>query len=545
MVEVILAGYNVDKNILDDYKHTLERVEKVLTSGIILDDELLVDVKKLIRQEPTPESISAAYARISRDPRVVTALRAETREELEKARKSNQVIVFGMSHHSVAEHAQFNFDVLGLSRLAVEELEARRIGSGYTEKSQRYITLDGDFVVPKEFKSGDKEKFLDLISTQNKFYFDNLQTIIDYHYEANPKLAKVAREKEAKGVSDKMNREKNILEGWGKEDTRYALSMATEAQIGTSFNARTLEHVIRVLRNSDLEETRDLAQQFYDVTKVVAPSLILLASPEEFEKQFNTPLKDDNNRYTKNNIKEAVAEIIDKYEIRTDNFHENFKIFDYVTLQKNDSIDVEVLTAMIHTGTSKNLCLEEAHNLATELIKDEVAAKNFFKKVLKDISEFDSLPREFEFSNLNYEVIISASNFAQMKRHRIMTLLPSDYDPNLGYTIPKSVRETNLGDDLSNVCVQSSELYDEFHKTHGRVAEYCLTNAHRRRVLISVNPRELYHISRMREDTHAQWDIRYTAHRMLDLAKDVAPLTFMLAAGKSYFKERRNQVYEK
>ena len=40
------------------------------------------------------------------------------------------------------------FDILGCSRLAIEALEWHRLCS-YTEKSQRYITLDGDFVVAR------------------------------------------------------------------------------------------------------------------------------------------------------------------------------------------------------------------------------------------------------------------------------------------------------------------------------------------------------------------------------------------------------------
>ncbi|MCK4695041.1 MAG: FAD-dependent thymidylate synthase, partial [Candidatus Cloacimonetes bacterium] len=62
-------------------------------------------------------------------------------------------------------------------------------------------------------------------------------------------------------------------------------------------------------------------------------------------------------------------------------------------------------------------------------------------------------------------------------------------------------------------------------------------NAHRRRVLVSVNPRELYHVSRLREDAHAQWDIKNTARDMLHLAKQVAPLTFMLSGGKDEFEK--------
>ena len=170
--------------------------------------------------------------------------------------------------------------------------------------------------------------------------------------------------------------------------------------------------------------------------------------------------------------------------------------------------------------------------------------EDFFKQALEHISEFDALPREFEFSdNLKYELIISASNFAQLKRHRLMTLLPQDYNPELGYTIPESIKRTGIEDELIKVLDQSTELYYNFKKKYNKTAEYCLTNAHRRRVLVSVNPREIYHISRLREDAHAQWDIRETAHDMLKLAKEQAPLTFMLACGKDKFAKVRGEVY--
>ena len=54
-------------------------------------------------------------------------------------------------------------------------------------------------------------------------------------------------------------------------------------------------------------------------------------------------------------------------------------------------------------------------------------------------------------------------------------------------------------------------------------------------MLIAANPRELYHFSRLREDEHAQWDIKDTAKRLMKLAKKVAPLSFMLSGGKDTF----------
>ena len=110
-MRILLAGYNVDSTVIDELK-----------------------AQASPRDDVTPETLSAAYARISRDPRSVDELRAVARAEVGKARRSNRNIIFKMGHHSVAEHAVFNFDAIGVSRLAIEEIEKFRLCS-YTEKS--------------------------------------------------------------------------------------------------------------------------------------------------------------------------------------------------------------------------------------------------------------------------------------------------------------------------------------------------------------------------------------------------------------------------
>ncbi len=513
-MKIILAGYNIDKSLID----------------------------KLPKQDiATPETISAAYARISRDPRDVPELRAEARDQVKKARRSNKAIVFGMSHHSVAEHAYFNFDILQISRLALEELEARRIGAAYTEKSQRYITLQGDFVIPKEFSEEDAKKFRKLVEFQNDFYLQNLQKLTDHQFASNPELAEQARIATKKGTSEKMNRAKNTLEGWAKEDARYALSLATQAQLGLSFNARTLEHAIRTMRHSKLIECRELSQKLFDVTKDIAPSLIILTDPDEFRKAFKTDLHDDNFKFTKTNLKILVKEIINKYSGKSLQKQPEIIADTFEKLIIENDVDKNILTAVIHNNSK--LFIEKSYRIATEILSMKNEGRKFFEEVLKYISAFDSIPREFEFTgDLKFELVVSASNFAQLKRHRLMTLLSQDYDPTLGITIPDSIKAIEAENSLNDVCRRSEELYYEFLPKHGKAAEYCLTNAHRRRVLIAANPRELYHFSRLREDAHAQWDIKETAGRMMKLAKVAAPLSFMMSGGKDKFEKVKKKT---
>ena len=93
-MEVLLAGYNLDSDVIQEF--AAEHPE---------------------RQDLTPETVAAAYARISRNPRPVNELRSIARGEVEKARASNRNIVFEMGHSSIAEHAVFNLDILKVSRL--------------------------------------------------------------------------------------------------------------------------------------------------------------------------------------------------------------------------------------------------------------------------------------------------------------------------------------------------------------------------------------------------------------------------------------------
>jgi len=123
-VKVTLAGYNIDSSL----------------------------IRSLDRDSATPEVISAAYARISRSSKSISELRVEALADVAKARKSNQTIVFDLGHASVAEHAVFNFDVIGVSRLVTESMETLRFAS-FTEKSQRYVTFSRDYVIPEELSA--------------------------------------------------------------------------------------------------------------------------------------------------------------------------------------------------------------------------------------------------------------------------------------------------------------------------------------------------------------------------------------------------------
>lgn len=482
---------------------------KVHLAGYNVDTAVLAELEKSCgkRDDLTPEVISAAYARISRDPRPIDEIRKEARKEVEKTRRSNSTIIFKMGHHSVAEHAVFNLDIIGVSRLAMEELEKFRLCS-YTEKSQRYITLDKDFVVPEELKGTCHEKaFTEMIHLQNKAYFELFEKLKAHVFEKHSDLA-----------LDPKNH--NMLEGWAKEDARYITALATESQVGHTINARNIELLLRRFASHSLAEVNELGRMIYDQISEVAPSVVI----------FNEANDRDLKTYPE--LKELVNGLTGE---RDGSFSgEEVKLVEYT-----EDTDILILAALMHAATG--LAYEECRS-AAEGLSDEDRRK-VFRASWKNMQFYDSMLREFEYANLTYNIVLSSACFGQLKRHRMSTISSQEYDPALGITIPENIEEIGMDGYFKEICEKSEEVYNAIKKDAPLAAQYILTNAHRKRVLMRLNVRELYHISRLREDAHAQWDIQNVSRAMTEQARKVMPLATAFIGGKDRFNEIYQDVF--
>jgi len=489
---------------------------KIILAGYNLDYETIREFQELRpeAQDLTPETVSAAYARISRSPKPVDELRAIARQEVEKARQSNRNIVFEMGHSSIAEHAIFNIDVIGVSRLLVEEIEKFRL-CAYTEKSQRYVLLEDDFVIPAEiWEAGLEESFVHIIRLQNKFYHELYDKLKPYVFEKHRDLA-----------TNTKNRA--LVEGWAKEDARYAISLATETQLGMTINARNLELMLRRLAAHPLAEAQEYGRKLYEATKDIAPSLIRYTEATEYDRRTRQALKEKVMTMSERNGKERRA-LFGGYE------GENVSLV-YAT----PDADNKIVAALIHS--SSTLPMSQCLQIVSSM--DVHEKESLIKTAFKHMKAYDPVLREFENVDLHFELIISASCFAQLKRHRMATITCQDYDPVLDVTIPPAIYDVGMEKVFMEVIIRTEHIYDRIKKLAPLAATYILTNAHRKRVSMKINARELYHIARLRADQHAQWDIRDTAECMVNLGKNIMPLTLMLATGKDSFNSLYDQAF--
>ena len=486
---------------------------KVYLAGFNVDTEVLrqLEEKGGKRTDLTPEVLSAAYARISRDPRPINEIRKTAREEIDKSRKSNSAIIFKMGHHSVAEHAVFNLDILGVSRYVMEELEKFRL-CAYTEKSQRYITLDNDHVLPDEIKGSKFEKaFLGIIQEQNKMYFVLFEKLKEHVFNKNPQLA---------GDPKKHN----LLEGWAKEDARYIVALATQAQVGQTINARNAELLLRRFASHPLSEVKKLGRAIYEQISSIAPSIVIFHEVNDRDSKTYPELKKLGDKIL------GDACDVGKREGK------EMELVEYT--QNADDI---IAASLLHA--SSGLSFKKCKNKVKSLGKEEKL--EIFKASWRNMQLYDSMLREFEYVNLTFNITLSSACFGQLKRHRMSTITSQAYDPGFGVTIPESIKEIGIENEFNRIIDKTNQVYDQINKEIPLAAPYILTNAHRKRVLMRVNARELYHISRLREDTHAQWDIQNISIAMAEKAKEVMPLTFALIGGKDKYSQIYAKLYGK
>ena len=154
------------------------------------------------------------------------------------------------------------------------------------------------------------------------------------------------------------------------------------------------------------------------------------------------------------------------------------------------------------------------------------------KAVLNNLGIHNSLPREWELIDLTYVITLSATAFAQLKRHRMAVMIPGPYEVS-NYTIPENL-SLEIKDSMIDLLKRYDRIMVKFMRTaylaenNNAVGQYALCNAHRRTVIFKTDARELYNIAKLRMNKAAQWEIRDIVEKMVRSAKKPYPAMFSI-----------------
>lgn len=396
-----------------------------------------------------PEVVAASYARISRSKEPIEKLREIAQKDVERARLSNENIVYGMGHASIAEHVYFNIDITNISRVCLAELEKHRMAS-YTEKSQRYVNVaKSGYYIPSTVDANEYCAFVNMC-------METYQKLIDAGVE--------------------------------KEDARYILPQSIYGQVGFTVNARSLEHIICCLAASPFEECKNLSNDLLNESRKICPSLIKYIEPSPFLK--------------KNEYRQTCGTMPAFYYEPEEYKRYKFGFIKDETSYDTDDLDYYICSLLTNSYKKKELTKSQMYSIFMDYISDD---------------KFDPIPRELEHIFFTHEIICTACCYDQLKRHRIQNFSIYPYSLEYGFSCPSYPVDINIEQIL---CASKTFLLN----TTPEDAQYFMLMGNKRRVISSMNLRELTHFWRLRLSEHAQLDIRLLAEEIYSNVLRKAPI---------------------
>ena len=436
------------------------------------------------------ETVSAAFAKTSRSPdsfdKIISGMDAEsTRQFHEK-----WVLQFG--HGSVAEHASLHIAAENISRLSIECIEGNRLGA-YTEKSTRYQKLDKEHThFPEELKGTKYEGlYSDALDSLFSAYESILAGMVEHYRKTVPR-----KEEESE------KRYEANLKLMALDNARFLLPNATLANVGITFNSRTLMHALVKMLSSPIAEVREIGKEMEKASREALPTLTGNPKPsaylEEARIQFHSGLW---------NQRSGLGKKV------------NLVSYETGALEK-------ILSSFLYKYSG--LSFEDAKKRASSMSADECRAT--INKALEKIHKEPPM-REFEHAYYTFDLVMDQGAYCEFKRHRMLTLTSQEPTVHLGYHTPEDIMKAGLEPEYSSALEKASEAFRAMEENFPYAAGYIATNAHYRRCLATLNLRELNHFIRLRSTPWAHFTIREVAKGMLEEIQKVHPdLTFWIEA---------------
>jgi len=167
---------------------------------------------------------------------------------------------------------------------------------------------------------------------------------------------------------------------------------------------------------------------------------------------------------------------------------------------------------------------------------DKISEKITKESAYKFVRMLKSLGHESALEHVSFTFGIEGMSRAathQLVRHRLASFSQQSQRyvsmGNASFVIPPSIEKNKAALKIYRECIEKVEkTYSELTDMSilPEDARYILPNACESNIVVTMNARELLHFFTLRCCQRAQWEIRYTSEKMLNLAKEVAPVVF-------------------
>jgi thymidylate synthase ThyX len=277
---------------------------------------------------------------------------------------------------------------------------------------------------------------------------------------------------------------------------RFLLPAASLANLGMTANARTLEHAIRKMLSHPLQEVREIGETVREVAQLEAPTLVKYAEPMVYT---TSTLESIRSRTGDWPVEKSIAGI---------------ELIDY-----DPEAEDRVLAAALYSeaGTS----FQQAFKTVSAM--DKSGKDQLASELLASMDRHDAPLRALEHAVYTFDVCLDQGAYFELKRHRMMTQTPQPLQTDLGYAVPRLFREADFERQYREVMDAAGEAFQAITEWNPHVAAYVVPNGYNRRVLITLNLREVFHLCELRARSNAHFSIRRMALQIADSIQQVHP----------------------
>ncbi|MEM2761134.1 MAG: FAD-dependent thymidylate synthase [Nitrososphaerales archaeon] len=430
---------------------------------------------------------------------------------------------------SVAELGEAQIAIEGISNIAVQEIEDRRIGLSYLEKSSRYVVFDQKvngmyryYREPALMNSEFADKYIEACDLDFDTYHKHLQPMMKYVQEKEPIDSVLFRDSESgkevpfgslksqKDIDSARRVYNATTKAKALDILRSLLPASTLTNVGITGNGRAFEYLLSILYRSPLEEERKIAVMLHEELNNVIPSFVRRAND-----RYGKVLQEYFNQ-TQDTVKSLVKKYLNNITVQTK--EEPVSLVEYEDVE---SAEKKVVSSILYEQA-------EGHPLTqiNEVVKSMSVEE---RKTIIDAYTMHRTNRRhrpgraFEVVYYTFDLLTNFGMYRDFHRHRLLTLERQLLTTKHGYDIPMEVIDLGIRRDFDDCMYKTREVYEQISKKLPYQAQYVVNFAYRYPYFIRMNLREAYHFIELRTVPQGHPDYRKVAQKMYHAIERVHP----------------------
>ena len=432
---------------------------------------------------------------------------------------------------SVAELGEAQIAMEWISNIAAKNLEDRRIGLSYLEKSSRYVALDQkirgkykyyreELVTSSNFS--DKyiqacdhafdlysknihpmQKYLEEIEPIEKFYFFDSNTKRDVSY---------SNLKETKDIDSANRIYRLTTKAKSLDILRGILPASTFTNIGITGNGRAFEYLLSRMFASDLSEVRNLASHLHGELDKIIPSFVRRANDEKYGKLLQEYFINTRNAIIK----------LSEFHLKNIQANRNPETINLLEFSNNFEAEVKVAAAILYEF-AKGQSLESIIKYVRSLRDNERI------NIIRMYTEFRSNRRHrpgraFEMVDYTFELLTNFGMFRDLHRHRLLTIERQLLSTKHGYDVPQEIIELGISKEFKDCMYECNDVYEILSNRMPEQAQYVVNFAFRYPYFLKINLREACHMIELRTLPQGHADYRSVCQRLFKYIKEKNPI---------------------